>query len=42
MGSTKFGSEMQNSLERKWRLETSKHQPGPGAYVAFSEFSGAQ
>lgn len=42
MGSTKFGHEPQNSLEGMWKLDTQKAQPGPGAYVAFSEFAGPQ
>lgn len=40
MGATKFGNEKQNFLEEKWALEKEKHQPGPGYYVAFSEFAG--
>lgn len=41
MGSTRFGSNKKNFIDTNWHLERSKAQPGPGAYTAFSDFSGA-
>ena len=41
-GSTRFGSNKKNFIDQQWHLDRAKHQPGPGAYVQFSDFSGAQ
>ena len=41
MGSTRFGSNKKNFIDQNWHLDRAKNQPGPTAYAAFSDFSGA-
>ena len=40
-GSTRFGSNKKNFIDQNWHLDRATHQPGPGAYTQFSDFSGA-
>lgn len=39
-GHTKIGSNKRNFIDEQWGLVKSKHEPGPGYYQTFSDFSG--
>lgn len=41
MGCTRFGSNRKTFIDQNWHLDSSRNQPGPGQYAAFSDFSGA-